>query len=134
MRSARGVAAAMAISVVLIGSISGCSVSGCSGARQSTASVSVDVTAWSSAHPGHTLSVCLDTMCKDVTTMDSITASSSEPSGHAFAIRVTDTTSKQVVGQATSRLSEGREETACGDVSYPTGTVTVEGDGRLSIT
>lgn len=122
------------VGIVLLGSVSGCSVTGCSGARQSTASISVQATAWSSAHPGHTLSVCLDSTCKDITTDDSITASSSEPSGHDFEITATDTISKQQVGRTTSQLSVGQEKTACGNVSYPRGTVTIGSDGDLRIT
>jgi hypothetical protein len=134
MHSGRGIAAAVAIGVVLVGCVSGCSVTGCSGPRQSTASVSVNATAWSSAHPGHTLSVCLDTTCNEVTANDSITASASEPSGHDFEITATDTISKERVGRTTSRLAVGQEKTACGDVSYPTGAVTIGSDGRLRVT
>lgn len=134
MRSGRATAAALAITVVLLGGVAGCSVAGCSGVRQSAASISVHAASWSSAHPGHPLSVCLDTACKDVTSDDTITASSSEPPGHDFAITATDTIGKQQVGRATSRLAAGREKTACGDVSLPTGTVTIGSDGSLRVT
>ncbi|MGN8049123.1 hypothetical protein ACTJKO_05495 [Curtobacterium sp. 22159] len=134
MRSGREIAAALTISVVLLGGVTGCSVTGCSGARQSTASISVQATAWSSAHPGHTLSVCLDDTCKDITTDDSITTSSSEPSGHDFQITATDTITKEQVSRTTSHLSVGQEKTACGDVSYPTGTITIGSDGGLRVT
>ncbi|WP_144764957.1 hypothetical protein [Curtobacterium sp. 9128] len=130
---ARRTAGALAIGVVLLGAVSGCSVTGCSGARQSTATIAVHATAWSSAHPGHTLSVCLDSTCEDVTADDSITAPSSDPSGHAFRITATDTISEQQVGRVTSRLAVGQESSACGNVSFPTGTVTIGGDGGLRV-
>lgn len=130
---ARGTAGALVIGVVLLAAVSGCSVTGCSGARQATAIIAVHATAWSSAHPGRTLSVCLDSTCEDVTADDSIATPSSEPSGHAFRITAIDTISEQQVGRVTSRLGVDQETTACGNESYPTGTVTIGGDGGLRV-
>jgi hypothetical protein len=121
------------LAVFLAGSVTACSVAGCSGSRQSTASVAIDATAWVDAHPGHVLSVCLDDACADVTTKNTITARSSEPNGHKFLLTATDTTTKAEIGRKSSRLFASHDKTPCGDVTYPTGTIQITTAGELVV-
>lgn len=121
------------LAVFLAGSVTACSVTGCSGSRQSTASVAIDATAWVDAHPGHVLTVCLDDVCADAATKNTVTARSSEPNGHKFMLTAADTTTKAEIGRKSTRLFASQDKTACGDVTYPTGTIQITSRGELKV-